>query len=62
MMKDFFLALSAVNHFEIINDKYPVKLQSCGLKHMHDKGFFQHGKHHWLLSLRVEAEIIIRAA
>lgn len=32
MMKDFILALSAVNHLEIMDDKYRVKLQSCGLK------------------------------
>lgn len=32
MMKDFILALSAVSHLEIMNDKYPEKLQSCGLK------------------------------
>lgn len=62
MMKDFILALSAVNHLEIMNDKYPVKLQSCGLKHMHYKGFSDTANTIVFSHSGWKAEMIIRAA
>lgn len=62
MVKDFILALSAVNRLEIMNDKYPVKLQSWGLKHMHYKGFFDIANTIGFYHSGWKSEMIIRAA
>lgn len=62
MMKDFILVLSAVNHLEIMDDKYPVKWKSWGLKHLHYKVFFNIANTTDFYHSGWEAEMIIRAA